>query len=276
MPNPPLETAQDVLAAGLPEPLRPLARLAFDYWWSWQRGGEELWRAVDPDRWDASGHNPVRLLREAPRQTLERAAQDGALLAELRRLVLALEAVHAAPEAPAPPASADAPIAFLCAEYAVHASLPIYSGGLGVLAGDLLKEASDRRTPLVAVGLLYRRGYFHQRLDPTGLQHEYWTTIAPEQLALEPARDAAGGPLTVQVPIRDRSVEARIWRAQVGRIPLYLLDTDVRRERAHRTGSSPRSSTSATASTGSCSTRSSASAACARSPRSASGQRSTT
>ncbi len=227
MPNPPLETAQDVLAAGLPEPLRPLARLAFDYWWSWQRGGEELWRAVDPDRWDASGHNPVRLLREAPRQTLERAAQDGALLAELRRLVLALEAVHAAPEAPAPPASADAPIAFLCAEYAVHASLPIYSGGLGVLAGDLLKEASDRRTPLVAVGLVYRRGYFHQRLDPSGLQHEYWTTIAPEQLPLEPARDAAGGPLTVTVPIRDRNVEARIWRAQVGRIPLYLLDTDV-------------------------------------------------
>lgn len=275
MPNPPLETAQDVLAAGLPEPLRPLARLAFDYWWSWQRGGEELWRAVDPDRWDASGHNPVRLLREAPRQTLERAAQDGALLAELRRLVLALEAVHAAPEAPAPPASADAPIAFLCAEYAVHASLPIYSGGLGVLAGDLLKEASDRRTPLVAVGLVYRRGYFHQRLDPSGLQHEYWTTIAPEQLPLEPARDAAGGPLTVTVPSAiETSRRASGGRRLAGSRCTCSTPTCPRTRPS--TGSSPRSSTSATANTGSCSTRSSASAACARSPRSASGQRSTT
>jgi starch phosphorylase len=227
MPVPLLETAQDVLAAGLPAPLRPLARLAFDYWWSWQAEGDALWQAVDPERWDASGRNPVRLLREAPRQTLERVARDAALVARALKLVAELDAVHSAPAATAAPASPDAPIAFLCAEYGVHASLPIYSGGLGILAGDLLKEASDRRTPLVAVGLLYRRGYFHQRLDRSGLQHEYWAVTAPEQLALESARDASGAPLSVQVPIRDRSVTARIWRAQVGRVPLYLLDTDV-------------------------------------------------
>ncbi|WP_242342269.1 alpha-glucan family phosphorylase [Anaeromyxobacter terrae] len=227
MPEMPLETAEDVLAAGLPVPLRPLARIAFDYGWSWQPGGEALWRAVDPERFEACGRNPVRLLREAPRRTLEAAASDPALLDAMARLARALDAERAAPAAAAPPARPEAPIAFLCAEYGIHASLPIYAGGLGVLAGDLLKEASDRRVPFVAVGLLYRRGYFHQRLDPSGMQHEYWTTVTPEQLALERARDAAGAPLSVRVPICARSVEVAIWRAQVGRVPLFLLDSDV-------------------------------------------------
>jgi glucan phosphorylase len=96
-----------------------------------------------------------------------------------------------------------------------------------VLAGDLLKEASDRRLPLVAVGLLYRRGYFHQRLDPSGWQHEYWTVATPEQLPLERALDPKGAPVDVEVPIGSHRVRARAWRADVGRVPLYLLDTDL-------------------------------------------------
>jgi starch phosphorylase len=219
--------AQDALADRLPDPLRPLARLALDLWWSWQPEGEALWSSLDPRRWEACGRNPVRLLREAPAPVLARAAHDPDLRARADRLLRALEAVHAAPARPAPPASPGAPIAFLCAEYAIHASLPVYAGGLGVLAGDLLKEASDRAVPMVAVGLLYRRGSFHQRLDRTGLQHEYWTAVTPDQLPLERALDLQGAPCEIEVPVRGRPVRAAVWRAQVGRVPLFLLDADV-------------------------------------------------
>jgi starch phosphorylase len=222
-----IEGARDALAGQLPQALQPLAGLAFNYWWSWQPGGEALWRAVDGDVWEACGHNPVRLLREVPRAALQRAASDASFLARADQLARGLEGALARPCAPAPPASPAAPIAFLCAEYGLHASLPIYAGGLGVLAGDLVKEASDRCLPLVAVGLLYRRGYFHQRLDPSGWQHESWTVTSPEQLPLERVTGPGGAPLTVHVPIRDRSVRAWIWRAEAGRVPLFLLDSNV-------------------------------------------------
>ena len=108
----------------------------------------------------------------------------------------------------------------------MHVSLPVYSGGLGALAGDLLKEASDQAVPLVAVGLMYRKGYFRQRIDASGWQHEYWIDTDPDRLpaALVTGRDAS--PVTVTVPIGDNDVVARIWRVDVGRIPLFLLDTD--------------------------------------------------
>jgi len=186
-----------------------------------------LWRSVDPVAWDACEHNPVRLLRELPRRALEDAARSAALRDATSALSAALDAELARPAASAGPAGSDAPIAFLCSEYAIHASLPVYSGGLGVLAGDLLKEASDRALPLVAVGLLYRRGYFHQRLDPSGMQHEYWTLSAPERLAVERVEAAGGAPLSVDVPIRSGTVRLAVWRADVGRVPLYLLDSDV-------------------------------------------------
>ncbi len=220
-------SSREALAEQLPGPLRPLARLAFNYWWSWQPGGEALWRAIDPERWEACGCNPARLLREASRHALERAAADPGLLEGMDRLLRGLDEALARPSAAAPPASPDAPVAFLCAEYGVHVSLPVYSGGLGALAGDLLKEASDRCVPLVAVGLLYRRGYFHQRLDPYGWQHEYWTVATPEHRPIERVVDANGASLVVEVPVRDRAVRASVWRVEVGRVPLFLLDTDL-------------------------------------------------
>ncbi len=219
--------ARDALAEVLPEALAPLARLAFNYWWSWQPGGDDLWRSIDPERWEACGRDPGRLLAEAPRATLARAAGDPALTEGMAGLAASLDAELAQPCAPAPPASPDAPVAFLCAEYAVHASLPVYAGGLGVLAGDFLKEASDRRLPLVAIGLLYRRGYFHQRLDPSGWQHEFWTVASPDRMPLERVLAEDGAPLLVAVPLRGRDVRVAVWRAEVGRVPLYLLDTDV-------------------------------------------------
>ena len=136
--------------------------------------------------------------------------------------------------APDPAFASGGPVAFLCAEYGVHLSLPVYSGGLGALAGDLLKEASDRGLPMVAVGLMYRKGYFRQRIDGGGWQHEYWIDTDPQRLPAALVTDESGEPLTVTVPIYDANVVAQIWRVDVGRVPLFLLDTERPGERAAR------------------------------------------
>jgi starch phosphorylase len=220
-----LRRAADQLAARLPSALAPLARLAFNYRWSWIRGGEELFAAVDAYRWEMCSGNPVRLLQEAPTASLEGAAMDRALC---RRAYALEECVFSeASEAPTYGGITPArPVAFFCAEYGVHASLPIYAGGLGVLAGDLLKAASDAGLPLVAVGLLYRQGYFRQRIDVSGWQHEYWIDTDPHRLPAALVTTNGTDPLTVSVPMRGRHVVAQVWRVDVGRVPLYLLDAD--------------------------------------------------
>jgi starch phosphorylase len=218
-----LARAAGELADRVPEPLAPLARLAYNYRWSWLPGGPELFRRVDAERFERCLQNPVRLLQEASSTALRRAAADRDLV---ERAAAAEASIRAELTSEADPSVEPAPIAFLCAEYGVHVSLPVYSGGLGVLAGDLLKEASDRAVPLVAVGLMYRRGYFRQRIDASGWQHEYWVDTDPERLpaALVTAADAR--PLTITVPIHGEDVSALIWRVDVGRVPLFLLDTD--------------------------------------------------
>jgi starch phosphorylase len=221
-----LRRAADQLAARLPSALAPLARLAFNYRWSWIRGGEDLFAAVDAYRWEMCVGNPVRLLQEAPTASLERASMDR----ELCRRAYALEecVFSEASEAPTYGGITPArPVAFFCAEYGVHGSLPIYAGGLGVLAGDLLKAASDAGLPLVAVGLLYRQGYFRQRIDVSGWQHEYWIDTDPHRLPAALVTTNGTDPLTVSVPMRGRHVVAQIWRVDVGRVPLYLLDADL-------------------------------------------------
>ncbi len=213
------------LAGRLPEVLAPLARIAYNYRWRWYPGGKEVFRSIDPDRWELCGENPVRLLQEVSGEALGRAAADRALLDRVAVLEGAF-AVDLARESVGPPAP-ERPIAFFCAEYGVHRSLPIYSGGLGGLAGDLLKEASDRALPLVAVGLMYRQGYFRQRLEVSGWQQEYWIDSDPERLPAALVREPDGRPLTITVAIRGREVSAQIWRVAVGRVPLFLLDADV-------------------------------------------------
>ncbi len=219
-----MAAAVAALAARLPAPLAPLAGVAYNYRWSWADDGPAVFTAIDPERWARVGANPVRLLSEADAPVLEAAAADGGLIERAEALAALIEADLARP--PGPDVPVDRPVAFLCAEFAVHASLPVYSGGLGVLAGDILKEASDLALPMVAVGLLYRTGYFHQRLDTTGYQHEYWLDTDPQRLPCVALTDGDGGPLTVTVPVDDDDVVARVWRADVGRVPLYLLDTD--------------------------------------------------
>jgi starch phosphorylase len=213
------------LAERLPEPLAPLAQLAYNYLWSWRPGGAALFEAVDRKRFELCCKNPVRLLQEAPLRALRRAAEDQALLDHARKLLAELQAELDRPPA-AGPIDPARPVAFLCAEYGIHVSLPIYSGGLGALAGDLVKEASDHALPLVAVGLMYCKGYFRQRIDAGGWQHEYWIDTDPERLPAALVTADGGEPLTIEVPISGATVTARIWRAQVGRVPLFLLDTE--------------------------------------------------
>ncbi|MGZ4271284.1 MAG: alpha-glucan family phosphorylase [Solirubrobacteraceae bacterium] len=214
------------LAARVPEPLAGLARLAYNYRWSWLPGGTSVFRSIDPPRWRSCGGNPVRLLQETSSAALARAAHDEELLARIAGFEEVVRSELQAPAAPGPVA-AERPVAFLCAEYAVHQSLPIYSGGLGALAGDILKQASDRRLPLVAVGLMYRRGYFRQRIDASGWQQEYWVPTDPERVPAAVVTAQDGTPITVCVRVRDQDVHAQIWRIDVGRVPLFLLDTAV-------------------------------------------------
>ncbi len=220
-----LERTVRALAHPLPAALGVLARLALNYRWSWLPDGPALFEAVDPVRWALCDQNPVRLLQEAPAESLERAAADGALIARATAAEEAVTADLARPTAAGSPPP-ERPAAFFCAEYGVHVSLPIYSGGLGALAGDLVKQASDDAMPLVAVGLLYRQGYFRQRLDASGWQHEYWTSTDPDRLPAALVRGADGDPLTVAVPIAGQAVVAQIWRVDIGRIPLFLLDAE--------------------------------------------------
>ena len=212
------------LAGRVPDALAALPRIAYNYRWAWYPRGKEVFSAVDPGRWRRCGENPVRLLQEVSSEALARAADDRELLARTAALEDAFATDLNRPAAG--PVAPERPVAFFCAEFGVHHSLPIYSGGLGALAGDLVKEASDRALPLVAVGLLYRQGYFRQRLDASGWQQEYWIDIDPERLPAALVREADGQPLTVTVPIRGSEVSAQIWRVAVGRVPLFLLDTD--------------------------------------------------
>jgi starch phosphorylase len=220
-----LERAAEALATRIPEPLGVLARVAYNYRWAWDPDGPDIYRSVDPDRWERVAENPVKLLQEAATERLVAASQDAELL---KRAAALEERVNT--DLARPPhtvtATPERPIAYFSAEYGFHGSFPIYSGGLGALAGDILKEASDRAWPLVAIGLLYRNGYFRQRIDAGGWQHEYWVDTDPDRLPAALVRSGDGTPITVSVRVGDLDVITQIWRTDIGRIPLYLLDAD--------------------------------------------------
>ena len=220
------EAAAHTLARRLPDALWPFAHLAYNYRWSWTPDGDDVFASIEPALWERCAHNPVQLLLDASTPALERAAADEALTTRARTVLEAVEA-DLRRSVMACRASVHHPVAFLCAEFAVHRSLPIYAGGLGVLAGDILKEASDLAVPMVAVGLLYRQGYFVQRMDATGYQHEYWLPLDPDRVPAVLVNNSDGSPLTVSVPLRGRQLLVQVWRVQVGRVPLFLLDAEL-------------------------------------------------
>ncbi|HEX5501046.1 MAG TPA: alpha-glucan family phosphorylase [Thermomicrobiales bacterium] len=218
--------------ATLPPALARLADLADNLRWTWHPETADLFRRIDAAGWDAVGHNPVRLLAAAAPERLAAVAADPAYLADLDRAASDLDAYLAAADTwfarTYPGRRPDAPpVAYFSLEFGLTACLPIFSGGLGVLAGDHLKSASDLGVPLVGVGLLYREGYFRQAVDGAGRQRESYAPADFATLPLRLERGPDGAPLTISVALPDAPVVARVWRARVGRVALYLLDADL-------------------------------------------------
>ena len=214
--------------AALPAPLIPLERLAWNYWWSWAADGESIFRDLDSEVWEECEHNPRELLAKTSAYRLAEAATDPVYLERLRHIDESFQSSMASsPHIQSEAITQDHPVAYFCAEFGVHSSLPLYSGGLGILAGDHLKSASDLGLPLVAIGLLYRYGYFRQRLRNDGWQEEHYGETFPNELPIHLVKNDDDTPLRIEVSIRERNVLAQVWRADVGRVPLYLLDTNI-------------------------------------------------
>ena len=216
----------------LPPTLQPLERLAWNYWWSWAADGVEVFRDLDPGTWAQCEQNPRALLAQVSDLRLAQMAADPSYADRVRKLAERFDA-YMADTRPSPTLrlasaiSRETPVAYFCAEFGVHSSLPLYSGGLGILAGDHLKSASDLNLPLVAVGLFYRFGYFQQRLSIEGWQEESYRETYAGELPIQHVKTDDGLPLLTEVTMRGRIVRARAWRANVGRIQLYLLDTNI-------------------------------------------------
>jgi glycogen phosphorylase len=213
----------------LPAALEPLREVSSNLWWTWEPAARRLFRHLDPDLWNRTNHNPVRMLQLSRQARLEELAQDKAFLRELKQVheefrnYLAREDTYGKTGAGA---AIKRPIAYFSAEFGFHESIPNYSGGLGILAGDHCKSASDLGLNFVAVGLLYRHGYFRQEIDKDGAQQAISLNQNFHHLPIrEVQRDGAN--LLVSVRILDREVFAKIWQLHVGRINLFLLDTDI-------------------------------------------------
>jgi len=214
-----------LLAERLSDGLKPLAPVAYNYVWSWLPDGAAVFRDINPHRWELSGANPVRFLNDLWPSTQEAVERNPELLSRIDALAEDVSAYLARPDRSR--AGIDGTVAFFCAEFGLHVSLPIYSGGLGVLAGDILKEASDQALPMVAIGLFYRLGYFRQRIDITGRQQEYWLPGDPKSLPMARVTDDDGRPLHLTVDLHGEQTAFQVWRVDVGRVPLLLLDTEL-------------------------------------------------
>ena len=214
----------------LPERLSRLDELANDLWWSWHLDARNVFRTLDYNVWRVTAHNPVRMLYQVAPETFRRQSENPAFLALYDRAVAALDDARAAKNtwyARQFPHLTPHSIAYFSAEFAMHQSLPIYAGGLGVLAGDHCKEAGDLGVPLIGIGFMYPQGYFHQRLTPDGWQEESYERLSWADAPIEPATTSDGRPVVTAVPLGDRSVLVAVWRVRVGRAKLYLLDTDL-------------------------------------------------
>ena len=205
--------------------------LARNLWWSWHPEVVNLFRDLDPVRWRQLDHNPIALLSEMTPDQVAQRASEMVLYTRInqahRRLKDYMDNTQMTWGAREAGVLGAKPVAYFSAEFGIHESVPIYSGGLGVLSGDHIKSASGLGVPMVAIGLFYDQGYFRQQLDTEGWQQEEYINTKVEDLAIEPARDSNGKPITVVIDTRDSQLLAKVWLMQVGRIPLYLLDCDV-------------------------------------------------
>ncbi|MEP0886554.1 alpha-glucan family phosphorylase, partial [Trichocoleus sp. ST-U3] len=229
----------------LPDQLQPLRKLAYNLHWDWNVETKDLFRRLDRDLWESSRHNPVLMLGTISQARLQEVAEDEGFLAQMERASRQLDEYLkertwyrkqrglgssqsvASGETQEVNGKPQECFAYFCAEFGLVDCLPIYSGGLGVLAGDHLKSASDLGLPLVAVGLLYQEGYFAQYLNADGWQQERYPINDFYNMPLHLERNPDGSELRIEVDYPGRTVYARIWRVQVGTVPLYLLDTNI-------------------------------------------------
>lgn len=214
----------------LPPRISRLNRLAYNLWWSWNPEARRLYTTIDPELWEYVYHNPVKFLRQVDPMRLERVASDQVFLTRYRQVMAAFNA-YVKPEHTwfegTYPDLVDHTIAYFSAEFGLHESLPIYSGGLGVLSGDHCKAASDLGLPLVGVGFLYPQGYFRQQITSWGDQKAIYEKLSFLDVPAQPALDDSGEHIVVEVELPGRQVYATVWQIQVGRVTLFLLDTNV-------------------------------------------------
>src|SRR5580700_351684 len=205
----------------LPPALGRLPELGLNLLWCWNHSMRAVFRRLDPAVWKATNHNPVVMLGRVEQATFERAASDPRFLALYRRACEILDAYLAAS------APSSTLVAYFSMEYGLLDCLPIYSGGLGVLSGDHLKASSDAMLPLVGVGLLYQKGYLQQSLDPDGWQQEHTPVNDFYSLPVTPVTRSDGSELLVTVTLSGAAVHLKVWRIDVGRVKLYLLDSNI-------------------------------------------------
>lgn len=219
------------ISPNLPDRLKPLLTIASNLWWTWTPEAIYLFQDMDRDLWERSGHNPVAMLGMIEQPRLEELERDEIFLARMNELHAELERYlknktwHR--KQIDENRQADGLIAYFSAEFGLHESLPLYSGGLGILAGDFMKSASDLGLPLVGIGLLYKHGYFQQYLNTDGWQLETYPSNDFYNMPLKPLKDKNGEPVTIQLELDGRNIYVRAWSIAVGRVEIYMLDTDV-------------------------------------------------
>lgn len=212
----------------IPSQLARLEELANDLLYSWDRNVRALFYRLDSDLWYPCGHSPKVFLRRVSQQKLEQAVNDQVFMEDYNRVLSIYDNYHQNPPKDTHCLNPETDlVAYFCAEFGLHESLPIYSGGLGILAGDHCKAASDMALPFIAVGLLYRQGYFTQTIDKHGHQIAHYATTNFADLPITPAIDSQGAQIRIHIQISDVDVEIKVWEAKAGRIRLILLDTDI-------------------------------------------------
>src|SRR5256886_8141291 len=212
----------------LPAALEPLREMSFNLWWTWEPSARRLFRHLDPELWNRTNHNPVRMLQLSRQSRLEEVSQDKAFLRELKEVYETFSSYLARKDTYGKTGAGSAiknPVAYFSAEFGFHESIPNYSGGLGILASDHCKSASDLDLNFVAIGLLYRHGYFRQQIDKEGIQEAINLNQNFHHLPIREVRRGDTN-LLISVPILDREVFAKLWELRVGRVSVYLLDTD--------------------------------------------------
>ena len=214
----------------IPQRIGRLHELAYNLWWTWNAAAQALYASIDPALWERTEHNAVQMLLQAQPERLAALAADGDFVARYDMVLREFDAYMHPDEtwfSRTHPQDRNRITAYFSAEFGLHESLPIYSGGLGILSGDHCKEASDLGLPFVGVGFLYPQGYFRQRITRDGRQEAIYEKLHFSEAAAQPAIDPNGNEVVISVDLPGRKVYAKVWRIQVGRIPLYLMDTDV-------------------------------------------------